>query len=246
MDKAIDIRLDDYLNDKLSMEDRLLFESEINKNPELRKELNFRKKIKEEFELHELQNVKSRFKAYHKEIENESGGKSSVFKTLGLIVLALGILAGVYYFSQQGEQTKSINSTQYASYFQPYEMQVQQRGDLDAQIIKLNDSYNQENYSGSIVLLDQIMETNREEKWELYRGICSYKLGNYKEALASFTHVENSDDILLKDHGAWYAALTLLELKEFKQAKQKLLPLSKDLDSDHYSEAVNILQTLMD
>jgi len=246
MDKELDIRIDDYLKDKLSMEERTKFEAELVSNGALKKELDFRKSISEEFELYELQQVKTRFNSIQKELEAGKTGGNNWIKYLGLFLAAALILTASYFLLNKSNESTVSTPKQFASYFEPYDMQVQKRGDINPDLIQLNAYYDEKNYAAALESLNKIILENTEPKWKLYRGICQFQLGEYTSALKSFVDVQNADDVLIKDQGTWYAALCFLQLNDMSSAKEKLLLLSKDKDSDHYRESNAILRALND
>jgi len=241
-----DNQIDLYLRDALKGAELKAFEEVLRSNADLSREVKFRKQVAEELAMQEIKAVRKRLDNIQTNIDIETAPSPAPSRTW-LYILLLAALGGLLFFlgkSFFSQEKIEPRQQQFASYYEPYDLNLGQRGGQDEQILNFEKAYNQKDYKTSLEQLSIITASSNDPKWDLYKGICHYELKQYEQALFLFEKLHNAHDLLWSDQGTWYSALTLIKLESMDQAKNMLLQLTQDKDADHYREAKEILERL--
>ena len=242
-----DTEIDKYLAGLMSKDERKEFETLLSKEESLKNEILIRKSVKRKFEIKNAKSIRERVAKVHSETQNPQTKIRPLtimkYAAVGLVAM-MSLFYGVSQFS--GSENSGDPVKQLASFYEPYQLQVSDRGsNTDAFIKALENVYNGGDYKAAYSIIEQLSKSQPEEiKWVFYRGICKMETDDIQGAIVDFEQVKNSDHLLWADHGTWYLALTQLKNNDNAAAKVTLQALANDKDADHHKEAVSLLSKI--
>jgi len=245
--KNYEDQIDAYLLGKLKGEELKNFEDLMNSNNDIKMEVRIKKDLKESFEIEEAIQLKDRLKGIQSNTIQETPivpikRKS---KTWILYAAAIALLAGVLVGSKlAGILNPTSSQEHYASYFEPYPLDIGERGSNEETITQVKDLYQSKKYSEAITLLNGLTNGDDKIQWTLYRGVSFLETRNLKSAIIDLKEVANSTDENWNDHGRWYLALAYLKSDNVTAAKKELELLAAKSSADHKEEAKDLLSKL--
>ena len=244
-----DALIDRYVAGKLSTDELSEFEQLLKSNADIEKEVNMRSELQAAIEASEIKSISNRLESLHatKQSEgkvvklNTKASSPSWIKYVGLAA----IFAGLLFVATKFMNTTEVSPAEhFASYYQSLPMELSGRGSSEETINALETKYRGNDYAASIPLLTELLSQQENAKWSFYRGISYLETNNLNNAIADFKSVADSEDILWKQHGTWYLALSHLKNNNVDAAKNALQTLASNPDADHHREAKELLNKL--
>lgn len=205
-----------YLNHELSVEERMAFESELNLDADLRRELDFHKDLHQTLGNADEGAIRKKLSTaadkWHKKTTSDDEKSVLPFRKLisiaAVLVFAVGFLLWL--------NNKPANQ-QYADTFEPYPMVLNQRSAADTAaqaklITAAINAYSQKDFNlaaNNFNLLSKLDDTALT--YQFYEAVA--RLGNkeYNKASELFKALINKNDHLLVQQSRWYLAVTLKE-----------------------------------
>ena len=221
--------VDNYLEGKLSPEDRKLFESLIADNPKYKAELIQLEKGRAAVELFE-QSTRRR----------PSSLKSWLFSAAIACVLVLsGYLLWITLGMSPGEKL-------YAKHYEPLPNQVPKSayGELAADIkTQAFQAYDAGDFEKAAALFQQVESQPDSEYILLYYGICQLELGRPEKAIPLLNLVNGETLIAPKEVAAWYEALGYFKMNMLDKGKE-FLQVTAANPNPYQAQAKTILESL--
>ncbi len=234
-------KIEDYINQTLSNEERISFEKECATNSKLAEELAFYLKAKETLYLNQREVLNKRY------YQNQTTTNTSIIQQLTtqfdqflqnvflvqdiryqlsfatvLLVLGFGIWQ-LFPNPQSAYQTYAeLAKAQEAPLFLISETTMSD--DTSESVIEqaLEAGANKD-YSQALALVDTLAEsTPKYYKVLEIKGLYHYQLGNYQQSIDAFEKYINQPDGQFKNWANWYQALAYLQLEDGEKARKKL------------------------
>lgn len=221
--------IDDYLEGKLSPEDRKLFESLIADNPKYKAELILQEKGRAAVELFE-KSVNRR----------PTRLKSWLFSAAIACVLVLsGYLLWTTLSMSPGEKL-------YAKYYELLPNQVPKTayGEIAVDIkTEAFQAYDANDFKKAAALFQQVESQPDSDYILLYHGICQLELGRPEKAIPLLNLVNERTVIAPKEVASWYEALGYFKMNMLDKGKQPL-QVTASSPNPYQAQAKAILESL--
>jgi hypothetical protein len=253
-DYKLQDRIDNYLLDRMTDQERLNFEKDMAENDELRQDVELQRMIKDEI------NERASFFKIMEDAEKQKSGWIINFKSRTFYAIAATILILVTFFIWQPTQMSNDAIVEQYAYALPLDGAVLTRGEagqianaecpfdnlyLDEckTILSAFSYYEKQEYDQARKLFEQVLSPpEKNERVSLYMAISQLKSGNGKLALETLQAIENSPVIQNKEQLKYYLALSYLNIGEDGKAKEILKQLTED--GKYADEANEILKSM--
>ncbi|TDE55388.1 tetratricopeptide repeat protein [Flavobacterium sp. GT3P67] len=234
------IVFDHYLQDELSVEDKVKFENQLAEDPELASAF----EIFKELNLH-LENKFGNadefnaFKENSKSISNDhfkaSKPKTKVigFKPwIYLVAASVVVLLGLFLFNPK-PNFEDFNQHENA-YFT-------ERGAVDEKLKQAEDAFNAKNYKAAISFFKAVLKEKDTPEIHYFYGISLLETNEIQEAEVVFNELKAGTSIY-KNKAIWNLALAKLKQKDYKSCKEILFTISSDYED--YEQVQELLKEL--
>lgn len=224
-------RLEKYILQKLSNEDKLEFEQQMRNNPQLTQAYLVEKDIRDSIQFTSQEQLRERLHVIHQEFKQTQTQQTSKVKQLNpkrwryLVAAGLmGVVAGLFLLFQNiGEQDLVADY-----YKKPSFDQI--RG--ESTFKEARGAYQVGEYQKTLDLLSE----QNDPSSQFYKGICFYELEEYTKAADIFQSLLSNEE--MNDSAAWYLALS-----QIKQGKPNDAKLTLDKIIQESIEASSNLKT---
>jgi predicted Zn-dependent protease len=228
--------MEDYLYQRLTPEQSLVFQQQLKDDPDFRKEV----------ELHQLllkgitlESKVSQFREHLHTLREEvpvitintisETPRATILLWRWVASVAAVLLIGLLYFWYAQPPT---NEALFAQYYQPYRGSVLAtvlRGDsvltLEKKAIQ---AYDNHRYQQAIPLLEQVVQQREGNvNWRFYLGIAYLEVGQLNKAVNTLHGVAQNPQGLFQKQAQWYLALAYLKQNQTGQARKTLQALTK-------------------
>ncbi|HEY5510530.1 MAG TPA: hypothetical protein VIK10_05815 [Prolixibacteraceae bacterium] len=217
--------IDSYINDEMDEYTLAHFEEELLENSGLADDLTFHKDV--DRAVAEIDVIVLRAKLQQLSMEEQEkksdmlGVSSPKRKNLYWYAAASAIVAMFAIASLLSDTPKSDQQL-YAAYYQPYKI----GSNVSRSAVTATDNMNiaireidKGNYSSALTLLDKASKTGNDGfSISFYSGVAFQELGQYKNAINSFSEVVLDGDNLLVEQSEWYIGLCYLRIEEREKA----------------------------
>jgi len=243
-----DQHIDDYLQNKLSAEDRADFEEALVTNKELKEKYDERMAIVHGAKQVGRDELKKRLQRIHQEVNSTPAvtpaKQRSILPYLASAAAAIALLVVSWFVFFTGSPTSP--SQLYAKHYAPYELRIASRDQSnEIQLAQLDEQYKQKNYSAALPLFEeQLKENPSNAQMLLGAGICQLELDQPTAARQHFKNIISYNDLRLQDQARWYTALSYLKENQPKQALPHLKNIKKDKETEA-QELINLLMKLL-
>jgi tetratricopeptide (TPR) repeat protein len=215
--------IEKYIDNDLSGEESISFQNRMKDEDffeELRLQESTAMSIKRLQDL-QLKEELRRHLAAQRDLEND--GNTVRFSNKRYMYWAAAAIAIVivsfFVLKQKNEPVGSL----YLSYYKPYPMAGNTRGETNPAIHQAFEKYTAGDYREAAVLLQQLLaekpSTYDHALLELLLGNCYLNLDESQKALASFKKARYGPDQLLKQHAQWYYMLALLKQEKLQEVR---------------------------
>jgi len=251
-DASRDQMIDDYLNNRLSREDLIVFEKQLFTDHDLAEEVRINKNL---FALHEteawedikilnndgiayqeylLSDDAQKMKAAINNASNKYKRNSITpikrYRWYGVAASLALLIAFSYTFTSNQNTPENL----YADYSNLSELpSLTQRSDADKLLSDAEKLFTDKQYLGAVRSLELYSEKYKSKSANplLYKGMCHLELKQYSKAKHIFNTLKNSD-ALDKNKAHWYLALTSLKQKDIVSTKKTLKLI---IDNSYYN-----------
>lgn len=220
-------KIEDYLMDRLSQEDRVAFEQQ------LQMDMNLAKKVDELRNVLALLNIAgdTELKREIVEVSNQFHNKQKPNALLRRLApwIAAAAIASLVLFSYLFLKDPSPQQL-YAQYYDAYSVSISTRDNTDSlglQLALASQYYNQEEFSKAYEILREVPDLSSNARLLLMSGVCHLELNQFTEAINAFSTIEKINDPVYKYHSIWYKAMTHLKAGDLEKAKAELQQLSQ-------------------
>ena len=237
---ANDELIQKFLDGKLDSEGLREFEKEMEKNPELDKEVKGLQEIELGLRSAGVDKFKTEVKAWETEYQDSQSGNETKVRSLSVYFsiaasVAVLLVAGIYFMSSRTVDYQTL----YADNFTPYEDMVLVRGEGDEALSSGMTAYNAQQYELAIQKLTSYVDQFPGHYGvALYIGISQMELNNYSDALTNFELAQK--DPMFKQQAQWYQALLFIKSEQLDKAKAALQGII-DLEGHYKKEAAKEL-----
>ena len=221
--------IDDYLEDKMSPEDRKLFENLIKDNPRYQAELAQQEKGKAVVKLVEQrsQRIPTNFKSW------------PFAAAIAFVVAFSGYLFWITLGTGPGERL-------YAKHYQtpPNQTTEGMFGTTETNLkTEAFQAYDAKDFKKAAALFEKISFESDSDYLFLYHGICQLELGRPEKAIPLLNRVGPSSGTASKEVAAWFAAMGYFKLNMLDKGKQSLQATASSPNS-YQDQAKTILESL--
>lgn len=255
-------RIEQYLENKLSKEDRISFEKEIDENPELKTELWKHREMQQALEDMDALDFRKKIQKIEAEIHRPAKTNrflSPFLKIAASVIILVGIstLVWVQFYG---------DTDLFKEYYKPYPIEETVRGGVGdfindtlesapigsktqekknfpiQEILKL---YSDGNYIKALPYLKQLVEKYPDqESFKIYLGNCFINTNNELLALPIFQKF--SAESYFYEAAQWYLALTYLRLENVEKTQNTLIQIIdyQGIYKENASKLLMELQTL--
>jgi tetratricopeptide (TPR) repeat protein len=223
-----------YLDNEMSKDEINLFESEIEQNKSLQKELNFHKKLNEVLSDEELEDFKVGLDKIHKEIAGGNGRKRRLYsRRWSLIAASILILItfGLVYVCERNvwSQDEKVFNQYYSRYISQNIVRshtITTSCDAYIDALKLYDS---EAYEKAELAFQSVIDAKPENiAAKFYLGIVNIELKELQIATLLFDQVIETGDQFYMEHSQWYKSLSLVAMGNNVEAIKQLKIISTE------------------
>ncbi len=221
--------IDDYLEGRMSPEDRRLFEDLIEENPRYQAELAQQEKGKAALRLagQSHRGKTANLKSWLFSI----GVGAIIVLAAALLWLTLGLSPGEKIFKKHYETLPNqITASSYG----------QSNADLKAQAFQ---AYEAKDFEKAAQLFDRIPSRPDSEYVFLYHGICQLELDRPEKAIPLLNLVKSNSTTASKEVASWFAALAYFKLDMLEKGKQAL-QVTAAKPNPYQTQARTLLETL--
>ncbi|HEX9151163.1 MAG TPA: tetratricopeptide repeat protein [Flavobacterium sp.] len=232
------IVFDQYLQNELSAEDKVKFESALNEDPELASAFDTFKQLNLHLEnrfgnADEFDSFKENVKAISNEHFNASKPKVIAFKPwIYLVAASVVVLAGLFLFNP---------SPNFEDFNQHENAYFTERGPFDRNLKEAEDAFNAKNYKIAIPFFETVLREKKTAEIQYFYGVSLLEANRIQEAEAVFNELKSGTSIY-KNKAIWGLALSELKQKDYKSCKKILLTIPSDYED--YDKVQELLKKL--
>jgi hypothetical protein len=217
--------LDRYLNEELDDPTTALLEDELLFNSGLVADLAFHKEVDRAITESDIMALRASLLHISQEQRNQEDEKLGIVspkrKSLFWYAAASIIVLMVVFASLIRSKTYS-NLQLYASYYQPYKSAENVSRSAESSINNFGNALheiNQGQYREALYSLDKASAKERDGfSVNFYSGVAYQELGEYNQAISSFSEVVRHGDNLLVEQSEWFIGLCYLRIDERQKA----------------------------
>ena len=263
MDDHLKLKIESYIGNAMSDEEKALFEQQIEQDLKLKKEVALAKELNHFLRdevISEQTDTKStkemaaflRSKEAKKiedtllKVKHEYKAKTTTPKKKNYLLVAASIafllISSIAYYIHEQSTPQKL----YAQYYSVTDLpSVLKRGNQQDNLVKGVLKFNESDYTEALKLFDSYknLNTDLNPSVYLYTGVANMQLEQYNNALAAFDKMIQSNSI---DHskGLWFKALLYLKKGNKTEAKITLTKIVKDTQNFKFKEAKALLKKL--
>ena len=240
MQEELYIAFENYLNDEMSLEEKTIFENQLQNDDKLREQFELYKQTTQFLEV-KFSNDTVDFKKNLKSIsENHFADKiEKKSKVISLqskwfaIAAMLVVFIGVWYLNSSGNPS-------YLDYNNHNEAHFVERSDGNPNLKTAQDYFNSKDYQKASETFAKIENLTNPET-QLYYAISLIETDDYSKAKILLENI-NKGNSVYKEDAIWYLALSSLKQKNYDESKKYLQQISED--SEKYNSAQKLLNDL--
>lgn len=171
--------------------------------------------------------LKSKLAAITKE-ESTKQKKSARRLLMPALAVAASLVIAIVFLPSlfQGNSKDDL----YASYYEPYPMALNQRGDGDNDLNQAISMYTETKYEESAAKFKALYDSGNDNVHLLYAASSEQANGNYQKAVELYDQVIETQDAKVVEQAKWYKALALWAMGD-KDNAEKIL---RTLPKNHY------------
>jgi tetratricopeptide (TPR) repeat protein len=241
-------KIEEYIMNTLSQEERTVFEKEMDEDIELQLEVAKHRAIHNTLGDQDVLNFKEKLIRISANIKEEKKKEetvastfkfSSYWKIAATVIVLLGISSLIWRTTTTRNQTQNL----YSAYYKPFPVNDMVRGSTDT-ISVIKDAikhYSNKSYDSVVLALEKYPDLVNQQQLQLYLGNSYLNIGEEEKAATQFKEIKTNDKY--HEIAQWYLSLTYLKLNSPK----KTTSLLKDIieyNGTYKNQAVQLLNSL--
>ncbi len=242
-------RIERYLNNTLSEEERNMLELQMQTDEALAIEVAKHRELHEILGDKQTLDFRNKINKIHQEVvttrkrTTKTTGKPATSKTrfpykklaiAAILVVGLGVL-----FWDHSKNTNTLDL--YTTYYKPYPVDDTKRGEIEEELANIYTSYEQGAYVIVISALEKQLEQVEKPKLRLYLGNSYLRTDQEQKAATQFRKIDRKS--VFYEDAQWYLALTYLKL-QVQDSTRYFLENVIDYKGIHQKTAKKILDKL--
>lgn len=230
-------KIDRYLLEKMSTDERASFQKEIKTNEELRQEVDHQKEAINLIREHGRQETKAWIKNIVRNTDTNDETlpipPRRIFLKIAGVAASIALLIGVVFLIKAIiDPPTSDPIALFKQHYQPFsETQLNSSADK---------AYHEANYKEALSIFEQ--NSTLDIKQQLMLGICYLETRDYSNAIQQFQ--KNYDNISYGNEAKWYAALTYLKQKKHLESKNLLKQIQTGKLKEQAQELIQELEKI--
>ena len=231
-----------YLQDEMTVEEKLSFENQILTDVD----------FKESFELYKATNqfLDTKFAKETTDFKNNlsriakqhSSGTTNSDKSKVIplnskwfaIAATIVVFISIWFFTQNG-------TPEYTDYNQHERAYFTERSEGDIHLKAAQEAFNNQDYEKAIVNFQQVSNENFGEEAQLFYGVALIETNQFEKAEVILEPIQGGDSVY-KEKAIWYLGLSKLKQKKFEECKMTLETLPKE--AEDYDKAQELIRKL--
>lgn len=209
--------IESYFEGKLSLEDKLLFETKLESSPELVAELKLYKQIRSVIVEKGKEDLKNKFILADKELDGRASvisiGKKTNYKILSLVASVIVVIGiSIFFFlNKKNDYSELTNKYYEAEKGLPIEMGTSNKFD------NLMNSYKSGNLNDANRQLDELLKKNSQnDTLRYFYAVVNDELKNYQPAIIDYSSIPSSSHYFQK--AQYRLVLTYLKTNDKNKA----------------------------
>ena len=203
-----------YFEDKLSTEQKTVFENLLDTDQEFRAQFELEEQVKKAIISTKKDDLKERLKQIEHQQANKKTSKYYKIAIAASLIICLGIV-GIW------EQNQPIsNDAIFAEYFQPYDNIIvpnSRSNEVESPKAIAFRNYDTQKYKIASEQFADLYKTTSTSYYLFYQAICELQLGNEDKSIELLnSHKQYSDN--LSQHRNWYLALAYLKANKIEES----------------------------
>jgi tetratricopeptide (TPR) repeat protein len=147
---------------------------------------------------------------------------------LPIAAIAAGLILAIVFLPTLLQDTS--NDGLYSTYYEPYPMALNQRGDGDQALNEAISAYGEKDYARASTIFEDLYGETQKGVYLLYQGSSLQAIEKYNEAIDIFDKVIGLNDAKITEQAQWYKVLALVKLDRKSEADQII----RTFKSSHY------------
>jgi tetratricopeptide (TPR) repeat protein len=231
-----DERIQNYINNQLSDEDRKLVEDLLNSDPDFKYEFDTHKDVSEAFKISEAKALKEELKALDRTDSSNKTNPKSARKYMYLAVACIFLLGFFFtvYNTTSAEQLFNSNFEIYPNTYQPVTRGTAANSNNSAFV-----AYENGDFKTAEEEFKALLQTTNDANIRFYYGLSLMNQAKFDGALAQFETIKNKEHDYTEE-ALWFQALIFLKKEDFSKTKDNLEQLNT-LNSAFKSEERKLL-----
>ena len=240
MNEDLYITFENYINNKMSPEEQLVFEKQLQNDTDMQQKFEIYKDaytfLETKFSAEAIA-FKNNLKAISKDHFAEKEAKRIrviAFKPWQYAVAAsIAILIGSWFYMQN-------SILQYSDYSNPETAMFVERSVGDSNLKEAQNAFNAKDYKKATASFEKVTDLNNPELQYFY-AISLIETNNYAKAETLLKNIKSGTSVY-KDKATWYLALSNLKQKKLEACKIYLEQIP--LNAEDYDQAKKLLKKL--
>ena len=240
-----------YLDGEMGTNEQIWFEKELEANPELQKELELRRNVNSALKEKEVMELRSQLEEIYSSPEHQETvvKKATTIinrKLLVLVSAVLILIVGsliVLLLKSNSFTEKEI----YAMYYQPYEATLNFRSadvDIDRDLRTAMQYYENKDFRNALVLFEKILsEDDSRIGLNLYSGISHMEMKEFENANSKFQKIIDHKYNLYIEQAEWYLGFCYLMTDNTEKANLQFRQIAEK-DGYYSPKAIEILNKM--
>lgn len=217
--------IDSYITEDIDEYAAALFEEELFENPGLAHDLAFQKDVDRaiaESDVMALRTKLQQISIEEQEKDAELLGVASPKRKNLYWYAAASVIVAMIAISSLLSQSPKSDQELYATYYQPYKPGSNVSRSADASTTQLDIATREIDKGNNSLALTMLEKASYDKNdgftISFYSGVAMQELGQYKNAIHSFSEVVRHGDNLLVEQSEWYIGLCYLRIEERDKA----------------------------
>lgn len=240
MQEELYIAFENYLNNEMTLEDKIDFENQLQSDETFKKQFELYKETTQFLEL-KFSNETIDFKENLKSISASHFADSTQNKPKVIslqskwfaIAAMLVVFIGVWYLNSNGNPS-------YSDFNQHENANFTERSEVNPELKVAQDYFNAKDFQKASESFAKIENLTNPEI-QLYYAISLIEMDDYLKAKILLENISQGNSVY-KEDAIWYLALSSLKQKKYEDSKKYLQQISED--SEKYSQAQKLLNDL--
>ena len=238
-------KIEQFINGELKGEALSNFQSELEKNPELKTEYELRVEIDNAIKEKDILDLKNQLSDIHK--KHQKGQTKIIwlqkrtFYKIAAAIIVFAIVGSTIILNQlmQSDSPEMLYKQNYESYDGFTNRAAD--GEFDKIWIDAFMKYENKDFKGALIGFEKILSTNKMNiTVNFYSGISNMELETFNKAVNHFGVIINHNDNLFIEQSNWYLGLCYLRLNKKAEAISIFKKISNS-KSTYKEKAINIL-----